>query len=66
MVLKLNGIVRFDFIIKNKEPYLIEVNTIPGFSQESIVPKMIIESGKTIKEFTTEMIEKLLWVNKIN
>ena len=60
MVLNLNGIVRFDFIIKNKEPYLIEVNTIPGFSQESIVPKMIIESGKTIKEFTTEMIEKLL------
>ena len=58
-VLNLNGIVRFDFIIKNKVPYLIEVNTIPGFSQESIVPKMIIESGKTIKEFTTDMIEKI-------
>ena len=60
MVLNLNGIVRFDFIINNKAPYLIEVNTVPGFSQESIVPKMIIESGKTIKEFTTELIEKLL------
>ena len=60
MVLNLNGIVRFDFIINNKAPYLIEVNTVPGFSQKSIVPKMIIESGKTIKEFTTEVIEKLL------
>ena len=39
MVLNLNGIVRFDFIIKNKEPYLIEVNTIPGFSQKALFPK---------------------------
>jgi len=58
--LKLNGIVRFDFIVKKSIPYIIEVNTIPGFSKESIVPQMIIASGKSIKKFTSEAVEKII------
>ena len=47
--LNLNGIVRFDFIVKKNTPYIIEVNTIPGFSKASIVPQMIEANGESIK-----------------
>jgi len=59
-VLKLHGIVRFDFIVKETTPYIIEVNTIPGFSKESIVPQMITASGKRTKEFISKVIEKII------
>ncbi len=41
-ILGMRGIVRMDYII-NKEgaPYLIEINSIPGMSKESIVPQMV-------------------------
>lgn len=44
------GLVRIDFIIRKKDstPYLIEVNSIPGMSGGSIVPKQIKELGMTI------------------
>jgi D-alanine-D-alanine ligase len=56
---KLNckGIVRIDFIIKNKNPYFLEVNSIPGMSAESIVPKQIRTMGKKLTEIFTEVIE---------
>ena len=40
-ILAMRGIVRMDYII-NKEgtPYLIEINSVPGMSKESIVPQM--------------------------
>ena len=37
--MNLKGICRIDFIIMNKTPYIIEINTIPGLSEESIIPK---------------------------
>ncbi len=38
--LKLNGLARVDFIIDHNDvPHLIEVNTVPGLSAESILPK---------------------------
>lgn len=58
--LNLNGIVRFDFIVKKNTPYIIEVNTIPGFSKESILPKMIEADGKSVKNFISEAIEKII------
>ncbi len=56
-IMQLRSIARIDFIIMDGEPHLIEVNTTPGFSPESIVPKMIKASGKTIREFWTEIFE---------
>ena len=58
--LNLNGIVRFDFIVKKEDPYIIEVNTIPGFSKESIVPQMIDKSETNIKDFISELVEKTI------
>ena len=47
--LGMNGIVRMDYIINDKGiPYLIEINSVPGMSKESIVPQMLIEENKSL------------------
>ncbi len=39
-ILDLTGICRADYIIQNDAPYLIEINTVPGMSKESLIPQM--------------------------
>ena len=40
-ILGMKGIVRMDYIIKDGgNPFLIEINSVPGMSKESIVPQM--------------------------
>ncbi|MDA3819115.1 MAG: D-alanine--D-alanine ligase [Candidatus Delongbacteria bacterium] len=55
---KLNcrGIVRIDFIIKDSIPHFLEVNTIPGLSKNSIVPKQIRHAGLTESQVLDEAI----------
>jgi len=50
-LLNLRSIARVDFMLVDGVPYVIEVNTIPGFTAESLVPQMIAHDGKTISEF---------------
>lgn len=46
-----SGIVRIDFIVTQAgEPYMIEINSIPGMSRGSIVPKQVREAGMTLGE----------------
>tara|TARA_B100000795_G_scaffold125751_1_gene93834 strand:- start:3159 stop:4136 length:978 start_codon:yes stop_codon:yes gene_type:complete len=49
-ILNLKGIVRMDYIIENKKAFLIEVNTIPGLSEESIIPQQAKAYGMDLKE----------------
>lgn len=56
-ILGLKSIARIDFILVNSEPYLIEVNTTPGFSNESIVPKMLDCAGIPIKDFWLDILK---------
>jgi len=56
-LLKLKSIARVDFMLVDNVPYVIEVNTIPGFSNESIIPKMLITAGKTSQDLWTEILE---------
>ena len=45
------GIVRVDFIVTPEgRPYLVEINTIPGMSAGSIVPKQVRAAGMTLGE----------------
>ena len=37
----LSGICRIDYIIMNEKPYIIEINTIPGLTEDSIIPKQV-------------------------
>ena len=55
-----SGIVRIDFIIKEGTPYFIEVNSIPGMSSESIVPKQIRTMGKNMTEILNKVIAEKL------
>ncbi len=52
------GLARVDFIVTPEgEPYLIEINTIPGMSGGSIVPKQLREAGISMTEALTTVIE---------
>jgi len=55
--LNCKGIVRIDFIVKNGEPFFLEVNSIPGMSAESIVPKQVRAMGTNLSDLFTEIIE---------
>lgn len=56
-LLKLRSIARVDFMIENDTPYIIEVNTTPGFSGESLVPKMVKQAGKTVEQLWQEIVD---------
>jgi D-alanine-D-alanine ligase len=55
-LLNLRSIARIDFILVGGIPFVIEVNTTPGFSDESIVPKMLSSASISTKGFWTEII----------
>ena len=56
-----SGIVRIDFIVTEAgEPYMIEVNSIPGMSSGSIVPKQVRAAGMTLGELYDIVIEDSL------
>lgn len=55
--LNCRGVVRIDFIVKGDEPYMIEVNTIPGMSAHSIVPQQARCMGMSLGELYDLIIE---------
>jgi D-alanine-D-alanine ligase len=61
-MLNCRGIVRFDFIYNTnkKKLYFLEINTIPGQSAESIVPKQARAMGISTSELYTMVIESFL------
>ncbi len=56
-LLGMKGVTRSDFIIQNGTPYLIETNTTPGLSKESIIPKQAKEAAMTLREFFGILVE---------
>lgn len=61
---KLNckGVVRADYIYsaKSDQLYFIEINTVPGLTRESIVPKMAAAAGIPLTDLFTMLIEDAL------
>jgi len=51
--LNCRGVVRMDFILQqpSNKLYFLEVNTMPGQSENSIVPQQVRASGMDLKEF---------------
>lgn len=59
-VLKMTGYSRSEFIFKGDEPYLLEMNTTPGLTTESILPKQAKAAGLELSElFESAIIEAL-------
>lgn len=54
------GVVRIDFIYNEEEgkPYMLEINTIPGQSDASLVPQQVRAMGWSLKEFYTRLVEE--------
>ena len=59
-VFNCNGIVRIDFIYNEADgnPYMLEINTVPGQSAASLVPQQVVAMGWTLKEFYSALIEE--------
>ena len=62
-VFNCNGIVRIDFIYDDEAgiPYMLEINTVPGQSDASLVPQQVIAMGWTLKQFYTALIEECFY-----
>lgn len=58
-VLGCNGIVRVDFIVVGDKPYFIEINTVPGMTKESIVPKQAAAAGISLEELYSMSVENM-------
>ena len=58
--LKLSGFARIDFIIVDDIPYFLELNSIPGMSDESIFPKQVRLSNLKLKDLVSYMINNAL------
>ena len=59
-VFNCRGIVRMDYIYdeNNGNPVLLEVNTVPGQSEASLVPQQVVAMGWSLKEFYSALIEE--------
>ncbi|HEX2977092.1 MAG TPA: ATP-grasp domain-containing protein, partial [Bacteroidales bacterium] len=58
-VLGCNGIVRVDFIVVGTKPYFLEINTVPGMTEESIVPKQAAAYGMSLEELFGIAVEDM-------
>jgi D-alanine-D-alanine ligase len=61
-VFNCSGVIRIDFIYNEEkgEPFLLEINTVPGQTDESIVPQQVRAMGWTLKQFYSALIEEAL------
>lgn len=53
------GIVRVDFILTGDIPCFLEINTIPGMTEESLIPKEVKAAGLSLKDIYSMVIEDL-------
>lgn len=56
-VLKMKGFSRSEFIFVNDEPFMLEMNTTPGLTTESILPQQAKIAGISL----SELFESAIW-----
>jgi D-alanine-D-alanine ligase len=56
------GLVRVDFIIVNEQPYFLEVNSVPGMTEESLIPKQAVAAGIKLNDLYSMIVEDVLMV----
>jgi len=59
-VLRMKGFSRSEYIFKDGEPHLLEVNTVPGFTRASILPQQAAAAGIGLSELFENAIEEAL------
>jgi len=51
------GAARVDFMVRGREFFCLEVNTIPGMTETSLLPKAAREAGLTFEELVEQILE---------
>ncbi len=60
-LLELNGLARVDYILEDgRNPVLIEVNTVPGLSKQSLLPQQALYAGISLKKLFSDCIANTL------
>jgi D-alanine-D-alanine ligase len=61
-LLNCSGVVRVDFIIEHgtEKIYFLEINTMPGQSEQSIIPQQVRAAGGNLMDFYGQIIEDAL------
>lgn len=61
-VFNCRGVIRIDFIYNEEKnaPYMLEINSIPGQSDASVVPQQVRAKGWDLKDFYTKIVEEAL------
>lgn len=56
-VLKMKGFSRSEFIIVDGQPFMLEMNTIPGLTTESLIPQQAAAAGISLKDLFTNAVQ---------
>ncbi|MDX1278623.1 D-alanine--D-alanine ligase [Oceanihabitans sediminis] len=59
-ILKMKGFSRSEYIFKDGEPHLLEVNTVPGLTKESILPQQAEKAGISLSDLFDNAITEAL------
>lgn len=59
-LLKMKGYTRSEFIFKDNKPHLLEINTVPGLTSESILPQQAAKAGISMLELFESAITEAL------
>jgi D-alanine-D-alanine ligase len=59
-LLKMKGFSRSEFIIVNDEPFMLEMNTVPGMTNESLLPQQALAAGISLEDLFANAIELAL------
>lgn len=60
--LNCKGVVRIDYILENdtNNMYILEVNTVPGQSENSIIPQQVRAAGMSMSDFYGDLINEVI------
>ena len=61
---KCEGYARIDFMLRDNKAYLMEINTLPGMTMTSLVPKSLKHLGVSYSELLDKLIEVSLKIKR--
>jgi D-alanine-D-alanine ligase len=56
----MRGIVRVDFMLVDDQPFIIELNAVPGLSPNSLIPQQVKAADLSLTDFFTTLIEETI------
>jgi D-alanine-D-alanine ligase len=59
-ILNMSGFSRSEFILVNGEPYFLEINTVPGMTEESLLPQQAKEASISLTDLFDNAIQMAL------